>query len=156
MTFRVALTFDAEHPDRPTEHGVAESMLTTPGRDGDRPNGGRSVTIMADEIGQVPTLIREQLATAGVVTAAVAEAVRQAQPGWVSIVARGTSDHAAIYARYLIETQLGWPVGLTRCLSPPSITPRRIGRTGWSWPSPSRVAALTSSRSSRRPAAAAP
>ena len=28
MTFRVALTFDAEHPDRPTEHGVAESILT--------------------------------------------------------------------------------------------------------------------------------
>lgn len=26
MTFRVALTFDAEHPDRPTEHGVAESV----------------------------------------------------------------------------------------------------------------------------------
>ncbi len=27
MTFRVALTFDAEHTDRPTEHGVAESIL---------------------------------------------------------------------------------------------------------------------------------
>jgi len=28
MTFRVALTFDAEHPDRPTEPGVAETILT--------------------------------------------------------------------------------------------------------------------------------
>lgn len=28
MTFRVALTFDAEHPDRPTEPGVAEVILT--------------------------------------------------------------------------------------------------------------------------------
>ena len=27
MTFRVALTFDAEHPDRPTQPGVAESIL---------------------------------------------------------------------------------------------------------------------------------
>jgi peptidoglycan-N-acetylglucosamine deacetylase len=27
MTFRVALTFDAEHPDRPTRYGVAESIL---------------------------------------------------------------------------------------------------------------------------------
>ncbi|HEY2887840.1 MAG TPA: polysaccharide deacetylase family protein [Candidatus Limnocylindrales bacterium] len=27
MTFRVALTFDAEHPDRPTRSGVAESIL---------------------------------------------------------------------------------------------------------------------------------
>ena len=29
MTFRVALTFDAEHPDRPTQPGVAESILTS-------------------------------------------------------------------------------------------------------------------------------
>lgn len=29
MTFRVALTFDAEHPDRPTDHGIAESILAT-------------------------------------------------------------------------------------------------------------------------------
>ena len=28
MTFRVALTFDAEHPDRPTAPGVAEVILT--------------------------------------------------------------------------------------------------------------------------------
>jgi peptidoglycan/xylan/chitin deacetylase (PgdA/CDA1 family) len=27
MPFRVALTFDAEHPDRPTESGVAEAIL---------------------------------------------------------------------------------------------------------------------------------
>ena len=27
MTFRVALTFDAEHPDRPSQPGVAESIL---------------------------------------------------------------------------------------------------------------------------------
>jgi len=29
MSFRVALTFDAEHPDRPSQPGVAESILTT-------------------------------------------------------------------------------------------------------------------------------
>ena len=29
MPFRVALTFDAEHPDRPTHPGVAESILTS-------------------------------------------------------------------------------------------------------------------------------
>ena len=28
MTFRVALTFDAEHPDRPSQPGVAESILS--------------------------------------------------------------------------------------------------------------------------------
>ena len=29
MSFRVALTFDAEHPDRPSRPGVAESILAT-------------------------------------------------------------------------------------------------------------------------------
>lgn len=36
MTFRVALTFDAEHPDRPTEPGVADSILTVLERSGVR------------------------------------------------------------------------------------------------------------------------
>ncbi len=36
MTFRVALTFDAEHPDRPTQPGVAETILSTLERAGVR------------------------------------------------------------------------------------------------------------------------
>ena len=32
--FRVALTFDAEHPDRPTEPGITERLLDTLARDG--------------------------------------------------------------------------------------------------------------------------
>jgi peptidoglycan/xylan/chitin deacetylase (PgdA/CDA1 family) len=36
MTFRVALTFDAEHPDRPTQPGVADSILTVLERSGVR------------------------------------------------------------------------------------------------------------------------
>jgi glucosamine--fructose-6-phosphate aminotransferase (isomerizing) len=42
-------------------------------------------------------------------------------------VARGTSDHAAIYARYLIETQLGWPVALAS----PSVTTIYHAPTDW-------------------------
>ena len=76
------------------------------------------MTIMADEIRQSPALVRSQLARTGPALEAVAEAVWRIRPRWVSIVARGTSDHAAIYARYLIETQLGWPVGLAS----PSVT----------------------------------
>lgn len=86
------------------------------------------MTIMAEEIRQVPGVVDEQLAAAGAVAAGVAEAVRQSRPGWVSIVARGTSDHAAIYARYLIETQLGWPVGLAS----PSVTTVYHAPTDWS------------------------
>lgn len=49
----------------------------------------------------------------------VAQEVRQRQPRFVLFVARGTSDHAALYAKYLIETRLGLPAGLT---SPSTIT----------------------------------
>jgi len=38
--------------------------------------------------------------------------VRQAGPRFVLLAARGTSDHAALYAKYLIEISLGLPVGL--------------------------------------------
>lgn len=86
------------------------------------------MTIMAAEIRQVPAVVREQLGSAGAAADEVARAIEEAQPGWVSIVARGTSDHAAIYARYLIETQLGWPVGLAS----PSVTTVYHAPTDWS------------------------
>lgn len=86
------------------------------------------MTIMGDEIRQIPGVVQEQLDATGAALEAVAEAVRGARPRWVSIVARGTSDHAAIYARYLIETQLGWPVGLAS----PSVTTIYHAPTDWS------------------------
>jgi glucosamine--fructose-6-phosphate aminotransferase (isomerizing) len=85
------------------------------------------MTIMAAEIREVPSIVRTQLTTAAASFEAVAEAIRAAKPDWVSIVARGTSDHAAIYARYLIETQLGWPVGLAS----PSVTTLYHAPTKW-------------------------
>ena len=86
------------------------------------------MTIMAAEIRQTPGVVRDQLESTGDALTAVADAVRQAGPRWVSIVARGTSDHAAIYARYLIETQLGWPVALAS----PSVTTIYQAPTDWS------------------------
>ncbi|NEN05812.1 SIS domain-containing protein [Diaminobutyricibacter tongyongensis] len=41
-----------------------------------------------------------------------AEILRQARPGFVVLVARGTSDHAALYGQYLLEGLLGVPVAL--------------------------------------------
>ncbi|MGH2511100.1 MAG: SIS domain-containing protein [Candidatus Limnocylindrales bacterium] len=84
-------------------------------------------TIMRDEIGQIPRIVREQRALAEPALAAVAAAVRRVRPRWVSIVARGTSDHAAVYARYLIETELGWPVALAS----PSVTTIYHAPTDW-------------------------
>ncbi|MFI5199743.1 MAG: SIS domain-containing protein [Candidatus Limnocylindrales bacterium] len=86
------------------------------------------MTIMADEIRQTPAVLRDQLAMTAPALEAVAEAVWRTKPRWVSIVARGTSDHAAIYARYLLETQLGWPVALAS----PSVTTVYRAPTDWS------------------------
>ncbi len=85
------------------------------------------MTVMAEEIRQSPQLVREQLEASGPALGAVADAVRRTRPRWVSIVARGTSDHAAVFARYLIETQLGWPVALAS----PSVTTVYRAPTDW-------------------------
>lgn len=67
---------------------------------------------MRREIEEIPAVLERLLADGAGERAAAAEAIRAAAPSWVAIVARGTSDHAAIYARYLIETSLGLPVSL--------------------------------------------
>jgi glutamine---fructose-6-phosphate transaminase (isomerizing) len=72
---------------------------------------------MRREIGEIPPTVARILDGAGEI-AAVANAIRDFEPRWVTIAARGTSDHAAVYAQYLIESQLGIPTGLAK----PSIT----------------------------------
>ncbi len=49
----------------------------------------------------------------------VVQAIRDYAPKFVLFAARGTSDHAALYGKYLCEIDLGLPVGL---MSPSSIT----------------------------------
>ena len=49
----------------------------------------------------------------------VARAIKRRKPRFVLLVARGTSDHAALYAKYLVEMLLGIPAGLA---SPSSLT----------------------------------
>ena len=45
--------------------------------------------------------------------------VRERSPRFVLLAARGTSDHAALYAKYLVEVSLGLPAGLA---SPSTMT----------------------------------
>jgi glucosamine--fructose-6-phosphate aminotransferase (isomerizing) len=73
---------------------------------------------MRREIAQIPAAVERIVAAAGDELAAVATAVRREKPRWVMIAGRGTSDHAAIYAQYLLETHLGLPTGLAK----PSVT----------------------------------
>ena len=72
----------------------------------------RSPTRMRTEIGEIPAVVERLLSDGRAEIAAAAAAIGAADPGWVSLVARGTSDHAATYLRYLIETELGVPAGL--------------------------------------------
>jgi glucosamine--fructose-6-phosphate aminotransferase (isomerizing) len=67
---------------------------------------------MLREILEVPEAVARLLAEGGPEIQAAAAAIREADPAWVSLVARGTSDHAAIHLRYLIETELGIPAGM--------------------------------------------
>jgi glucosamine--fructose-6-phosphate aminotransferase (isomerizing) len=69
------------------------------------------------EIQEQPDVADRLLRSALPVTGAVAEAVRRLGVGLVVIAARGTSDHAAIYAQYV----LGARNGLTVALAAPSL-----------------------------------
>jgi glucosamine--fructose-6-phosphate aminotransferase (isomerizing) len=44
---------------------------------------------------------------------AIARRIAARRPRFVLLCARGTSDHAALYAKYLIEVEMGLPCGLT-------------------------------------------
>jgi glutamine---fructose-6-phosphate transaminase (isomerizing) len=80
---------------------------------------------MRIEIGETPAvvgrLVREGSAE---IRAAAEAAVRR---DWITFVARGTSDHAATYMRYLVESLAGIPAGLAA----PSVTTVYGGRIRW-------------------------
>jgi glutamine---fructose-6-phosphate transaminase (isomerizing) len=67
---------------------------------------------MAREIGEQPGVLARQLDDGLAAVRAVAGAVRRADPSFVLLAGRGTSDHAALYAKYLVEVVLGLPAGL--------------------------------------------
>jgi len=73
---------------------------------------------MRREIAQVPRAVERVIGAAPDELRDVADAIRRADPRWIMIAGRGTSDHAAVYAQYLFETHLGLPTGLVK----PSVT----------------------------------
>jgi glucosamine--fructose-6-phosphate aminotransferase (isomerizing) len=81
---------------------------------------------MRREIGEIPATVERILGSAGEIEE-VAAALARFGARWVTIAARGTSDHAAVYAQYLIETQLGIPTGLAK----PSVTTLYDARLEW-------------------------
>ena len=75
--------------------------------------------LMAAEITEQPQVWRRLLDDGrGPIQAAAAQ-IAAAAPRFVLFVARGTSDHAALYAKYLVEINHGLPAGL---VSPSTMT----------------------------------
>lgn len=67
--------------------------------------------LMTAEIDQQPDMLAT-IAEHRADIAAVAADIARHRPRFALLAARGSSDHAAIYAKYLIEVLLGLPVGL--------------------------------------------
>ncbi|MEU8138727.1 SIS domain-containing protein [Streptodolium elevatio] len=73
------------------------------------PRGG----IMSAETAEQPEVLRRILTEGAPRIREVADAVAARSPRFVLLTARGTSDNAALYAKYLVEVLLGRPAGLT-------------------------------------------
>lgn len=73
---------------------------------------------MAAEIAEQPAVLARLLSESAQL-ADVVEQIERYRPRFVLLAARGTSDNAALYAKYLVETRLGLPAGL---VSPSTFT----------------------------------
>jgi len=86
---------------------------------------------MAAEVAEQPAALA-RLWDARASVAEIAVQVARFDPGCVVIAARGTSDHAALYLKYLAEITLGLPVGLASLSTFTAYDARpRLERTLW-------------------------
>ncbi|MGH8223704.1 MAG: SIS domain-containing protein [Woeseiaceae bacterium] len=63
--------------------------------------------MMLDEASQAADVVEAQLARNGATMRRIGERLRSREPKFVATCARGSSDHAATYAKYLIESRSG-------------------------------------------------
>jgi glutamine---fructose-6-phosphate transaminase (isomerizing) len=78
--------------------------------------------LMGAEIAEQPATLQRLLDEGLPQVRSVAAAIHARNPRFVLLAARGTSDHAALYAKYLVEITLGLPCGLA---SPSTLTAYR-------------------------------
>ena len=78
-------------------------------------NQSPETTLMFNEAAQSAEVVAAQYARNAATVAALGAALRANPPPFVATCARGSSDHAATYAKYLFETQLGF---VTASVSP--------------------------------------
>lgn len=70
------------------------------------------MTQMLKEINQQPEVLKRSMQSNENTVKSLVESIRQRDIKSVYIAARGTSDHAAVYGKYVIEILTGIPVGL--------------------------------------------
>jgi glutamine---fructose-6-phosphate transaminase (isomerizing) len=80
--------------------------------------GADAGVVMLSEIREQPQSLARLLDTEAVRVWSLAERWRRQRPRYIFLVARGTSDHAALYGKYVLETLTGIPVGFAA----PSVT----------------------------------
>lgn len=69
-----------------------------------------TTTIMEKEARETPDRIAEQLTENAQAMQKLGAQIRDLAPSVVVTIARGSSDHASVYGKYLMETQTGIPV----------------------------------------------
>jgi glucosamine--fructose-6-phosphate aminotransferase (isomerizing) len=65
-----------------------------------------SQTFMAAEIAEASVVVRRQLATNAAFTVELAADLRARKPAFIATIARGSSDHAALFLKHLVELKL--------------------------------------------------
>ncbi|AWK89501.1 SIS domain-containing protein [Azospirillum thermophilum] len=63
--------------------------------------------LMAQEAAEAPAVVARQMDRCGPAFAEIGDRLRRQPPRFVVTCARGSSDHASLYGKYLIETRLG-------------------------------------------------
>ncbi|WP_111979829.1 glucosamine-6-phosphate deaminase NagB-II [Algibacillus agarilyticus] len=67
-------------------------------------------TIMEKEAAQAPSVIKNQMIANQPLAAKIGATLREIAPKSVMIIGRGSSDHAGVFGKYLIEIEVGIPV----------------------------------------------
>lgn len=75
-------------------------------------------SIMSQEARQAPKVIEQQLEKNTNIINQIGKLLADSSPQLVYVIGRGSSDHAGVFAKYLIEVELGIPV----CSAAPSIS----------------------------------
>ena len=67
-------------------------------------------TLMEKEAAQTPHVIKKQLIANQPLVEKIGQKLRDIAPKMVMIIGRGSSDHAGVFGKYLIEIEAGIPV----------------------------------------------